>query len=202
MLCNLTAIFQLFSLLATLSFMMLLSFHYLLVQFQFLDRFLHFKYFNWIGHAIPAIIIIVSFFYISLIEETEILESLSGDYLYVLIFKTLRAIHNWQIFLFCNSCWLSSQRYPDNIWIFIYSASGLLFGTILSCALILFRCCLPLGKTNVKFDLMLVNVLLLVLNFGIPWIAYTLYINKYFGHFAYLFIFFNAIQVIVFVKKN
>ncbi len=58
-----------------------------------------------------------------------------------------------------------------------------------------FCCCFFKSRQRKTVDLQLVNALLLVGNFGLPWIAYTFYINEHFGHFAYFFIFFNAIQV-------
>lgn len=81
MLCNLNTIFQLFSVLATLSFMMLLSAHYVLVQYSIFDDYVHFKYFNWIGYATPAAIVLSSLLYIHFGLQEEILESLAGDYL-------------------------------------------------------------------------------------------------------------------------
>lgn len=123
-------------------------------------------------------------------------------------------------FLF-PSCWISLE----NIWIFICNfcfsflftcsgsttnqkiyfcfftdpASALLLLTLLFSSWTFLRhfcCCYFKSRQRKIVDLQLINALLLVGNFGLPWIAYTFYINEYFGHFAYFFIFFNAIQVI------
>ncbi|KAH9403290.1 G-protein coupled receptor 2 [Tyrophagus putrescentiae] len=179
LLCNLNTIFQLFVLLATLSFMMLLSAHYVLVQYSVFDEYVHFKYFNWIGYATPAAIIIASLLYIHLAQGADILESLAGEYF----------------------CWISSPRYPEHIWIFIYPASALLLMTLIFSSWTFmkhFCCCFFKSRQRKTVDLQLVNALLLVGNFGLPWIAYTFYINEHFGHFAYFFIFFNAIQGLFF----